>query len=61
MRVALWSRGAYRVLVRKPEVKRPHGRTKHRGDDINIDVKEIAQETCTGLLWLRIGKSGGLL
>ena len=44
----------------KPEVKRPRGRTKHRGDD-NVDVKAIAWKTCTGLLWLRMGTSCGLL
>jgi hypothetical protein len=38
-----------RVLVRKPELKRPHGRTKHRGyHNINVDVKEFARENVVG-------------
>jgi hypothetical protein len=34
-------RGAYRVLVRKPEVKRPLGRPKGRQDNIKIDIQEV--------------------
>jgi len=33
-------RGAYRVLVGKPEGKRPHGRPRHRWkDNIKMDHK----------------------
>jgi hypothetical protein len=35
-------RGAYSVLVRKPEVKRPLRRTRHRWEDnIKMDLKEV--------------------
>jgi hypothetical protein len=35
-------RGAYRVLVGKPEGKRPLGRPRRRWEDnINIDLREI--------------------
>jgi len=33
------SRGAYRILVGRPEVKRPLGRHRHRWDDnIKVDL-----------------------
>ena len=36
------SRGAYRVLVRKPEGKRPFETRRHRWvDNINIDLQEV--------------------
>jgi len=35
-------RGIYRVLVWKPEVKRPLGRSRHRWeDDIKVDLQEV--------------------
>jgi hypothetical protein len=35
-------RNAYRILVRKPEGKRPLGRQRHRWvDNIKIDLREI--------------------
>jgi hypothetical protein len=35
-------RNAYRILVGKPEGKRPLGRPRHRWeDDIRIDLREI--------------------
>jgi len=34
-------RGAYRVLVRKPEGKRPLGRPRRRWDNIKIDLQEV--------------------
>jgi hypothetical protein len=35
-------RGSYRVLVGKPEGKRPLGRPRHRWeDDIKMDVQEL--------------------
>jgi hypothetical protein len=39
-------RNAYRVLVRKPERKRPLGRPRRRLEDGVV---------WTGLIWLRIG------
>jgi hypothetical protein len=52
-------RGIYRVLVGKPEGKRPLG----RGVDNNIkmDLQEVGCGAWTGLIWLRIGTGGGLL
>jgi hypothetical protein len=59
------TRNAYRLLVGKPEGKRPLGRPRRRWvDNIKIDLRETAQGWC-GLdrsgIWLRIGTSGGLL
>jgi hypothetical protein len=35
-------RGKYRVLVGKPEGKRPLGRPRHRGEDnIKMDLQEV--------------------
>jgi hypothetical protein len=49
-------RNAYRILVGKPEGKRPLGRPRCRSvDNIEIGLREMV------LIWLRIGTSGGLL
>jgi hypothetical protein len=38
-------RGAYRVLVGRPERKRPLGRPRHRQkDNIRIDLQEVGWE-----------------
>jgi hypothetical protein len=51
-------RNAYRIMVGKPEGKGPLGRPRCRWEDnIKIDLREIEW---TGLIWLRIGTSGGL-
>ena len=35
-------RGIYRLLVRKPEGRRPLGRPRHRGEDnIKMDLQEV--------------------
>jgi hypothetical protein len=56
------SRGAYRVLVGKPE-GRSH--LKCRGVDGRIILKWILEKwgrkTRIGLIWLKTGTSGGLL
>jgi hypothetical protein len=55
-------RGVYRVLVGKPEGKRPLGRPRRRWEDnINLDLREIGIDGGTGFGWLRIGSSGYLL
>ena len=37
-----YGRGVYRVLVEKPEGKRPLGRSRHRWEDnIRMDLQEI--------------------
>jgi hypothetical protein len=56
-------RNASRILVVKPEGKRPLGRPRHRWvDNIKISLREIGwRGVWTGLNWLRIWPSGGLL
>jgi hypothetical protein len=54
-------RGAYRVLVVKPERKRQLGRSRRRWEDIKMDLQEVGWGAWTGLIWLRIGTGGGLL
>jgi hypothetical protein len=51
-------RGVYRVLVGKPEVKRPLGRPRRRREE---DLQEWGSGAWTGLLWLRARTGGGLL
>ena len=49
----------YRVLMRKPEGKRPLGRPRHKWEDnIKMDLQELGWEAWTGLIWLRIGTGG---
>jgi hypothetical protein len=56
------ARGAYRVLVGRPEGRRPLGRPRRRWDDnIKMDLQEVGWGAWTGLIWLRIGTGGGLL
>jgi hypothetical protein len=50
-------RGLYRVLVGKPEGKRPLGRPRRRWEN-NIKMDMGAE---TGLSWLRTGIRGGHL
>jgi hypothetical protein len=55
-------RGAYGVLVGKPEGRRPLGRPKRRWEDnIKTDLWEVGWGVWTGLGWLRIGTGGGRL
>jgi hypothetical protein len=56
-------RNAYRILVGKPEGKRPLGRPRRRWvNNIKMDLREIGWGVVwTGSIWLRIGSSGGLL
>jgi hypothetical protein len=56
-------RGVYRVLVGRPEGKRPLRRPRRRWEDnIKLDLKEIGIDgRRTGFSWLRIGSSGGLV
>ena len=55
-------RGAYRVLVGKPEGKRPLGRPRRRWvDSIRMDLQEGDVGMWTGLGWPRIGTGGGRL
>jgi hypothetical protein len=53
------NRNAYRILVGKPEEKRPLGRPRCRWvDNIKIDLRETGLD---GMDCIRIGTSGGLL
>jgi hypothetical protein len=55
-------RDAHRVLVRKPEGKRPLGRPRRRWEDnIKMDLQKVDGVVETGWSWLRIGTGGGLL
>jgi hypothetical protein len=50
----------YKVLVRKSNGKRPHGRPMHVWEgNIIADLKEIGWMVWTGFIWLRIGTNGG--
>jgi len=45
-------RGIYRVLVEKPEGKRPLGRTRHRREDnIKMDLHKVG---CEGMEWIEL-------
>jgi hypothetical protein len=55
-------RNAYRILVGKPEGRRPLRRPRRRWvDNIKMDYRKIGWNVWIGLIWLRIGTSGGLL
>jgi len=51
-------RGVYRVLVEKPEGRRPLGRPRRRWED---NIQEVGGVVGTGWNWLRIGTGGGHL
>jgi len=54
-------RGAYRVMVEKPEEKTPLGRPGLRWEDIiKMDLQELGWWAWTGLVRLRIGTGGEL-
>jgi hypothetical protein len=49
-------RNAYRILVGKPEGKRPRGRRRRRWvDNIKKDLREIGWD---GMDWIHIAKDG---
>jgi hypothetical protein len=53
---------AYRVLVGKPEGKRPLGRLRRRWEKIlKLSIKKSVGRTWTRFIWCRIQTSGGLL
>jgi len=57
-------RGVYRVLVGKPEGKRPLGRPRRRWQDntsIKIDLQEVGCGVWTKSSLFRIGTGGGHL
>jgi hypothetical protein len=55
-------RKVYKVLVGKPEGRRPRGGPRRRWEDvIRILLREIGWGLWIGFDWLRIGTGGGLL
>jgi hypothetical protein len=51
-----YGRGVYRVLVERPEGKRPLGRPRRRWEDnINMDLREIGID---GANWIRLAQDG---
>jgi hypothetical protein len=55
-------RGVYRVLIGRPEGKRPLRRPRRRWEDyIKRDHREIGTDGGNGFSWLRIWSSGGLV
>jgi hypothetical protein len=47
-------RGVYRVLVGKPEEKRPLGSPRHRWEDnIKMDLQEVV---CGGVDWIELAQ-----
>jgi len=47
-------KGVYRVLVGKPEVKRPLGRPRRIGEDnIKMDLQEVG---CEGMDWIELAQ-----
>jgi len=44
-------RGVYRVLVGKPEGKRPLGRCRRRWEDIKMDLEEVV---CGAVDWIEL-------
>jgi hypothetical protein len=53
--------GAYRVLVGKPEGKRPLGNPGNRWyGNIKMHLQEVGWGAWTGLVWFRIGIGGRL-
>jgi len=52
----VWGRGKafFRVLVGKPEGKRPLGRPKHRWEDnIKMDLQEVG---CGSMDWIKLAQ-----
>jgi hypothetical protein len=52
-------RKVYKVLVGKPEGRRPLGRP--REDGVRMNLREMAWGVWIGFDWLRTGTGGGLL
>jgi hypothetical protein len=55
-------RGGHRVLVGKPEGKRPLERPRRRWEDnIMMDLQKVGAVVGTGWIWIKIGTVGGHL
>jgi hypothetical protein len=56
------NRFAQRILVAKPEGRRPVGKTRRRWEDnIKMYLRNMGCGAWTRSIWLRIGRDGGLL
>jgi hypothetical protein len=52
----MWDgRGVYRVLVGKPEEKRPLGRPRRRWEDVRMDLQEVG---CGCEDWIGLAQDG---
>ena len=49
-------RGAYRVLVVRPDGKRQLGRRRRRWENIKMDLEEVG---CGGMNWIDVAQDGG--
>jgi hypothetical protein len=59
-----WAEHKYTIktfLVRKSEGKRPHGRARHRWENIIMGLKSWGGRVWTGSSWLKICSNGGVL
>jgi hypothetical protein len=57
-----YRRDVFRVLMGKPEGKRPLGKHRRRWEDnIKMDLQEVGCWVLTGSSWFRIGTGGGHL
>jgi hypothetical protein len=54
-------RNTYKILVEKPEGKRPVGRPRCGCEDIKMDLWKIGLGMWIGVIWLRVGIGGGHL
>jgi len=54
-------RGVYRVLVGKPEGKRPLGRNRHRWIILRWTCRKLEVVVWNGWSWFRIGTGDGRL
>ena len=59
----MWERrGAYRILVGRPDKRRLLARPSYRWEDnIKMDYQEVGWGAWAGLIWLRRGTGGGHL
>jgi hypothetical protein len=55
-------RNIHKILVGKPEEKRPLGRPRHRWEDsIRMHLRETGWKMWIGCIWVRTVYSGGFM
>ena len=53
-------RSVYKVLLVKPEGKRPHGRHRRKWEDnVKMDLQNVRCCALTGSMWVRMGEVAG--